>query len=255
MTISQHMRIVIRLRIGLVSFFMICNVVAFAVCGDCRGQDIAPLDFRVQRERMVREQIEARGIKSPKVLDALRKVERHRFVPQQYRLQAYMDYPLPIGEGQTISQPYIVAFMTEVLDLDSSKKVLEVGTGSGYQAAVLAEICHTVYTIEIIESLGKNAESLLLQLGYSNVRVKIGDGYKGWKAFSPFDGIIVTCAPSHIPEPLKEQLAEGGKMVIPVGAGHIQELILFVKEKGLVKEKAILPVRFVPMLKQEGGVY
>jgi protein-L-isoaspartate(D-aspartate) O-methyltransferase len=204
---------------------------------------------------MVREQIEARGIKSPEVLDALRKVERHRFVPQRYRLQAYMDYPLPIGAGQTISQPYIVALMTEVLDLDSSKKVLEIGTGSGYQAAVLAEICHAVYTIEIIESLGKRAEGLLSQLGYSNVRVRIGDGYQGWRAFSPFDGIIVTCAPSHIPEPLKEQLAEGGKMVIPVGVRQIQELVLLVKEKGHVKEQSILPVRFVPMLKDEGGVY
>jgi len=166
-----------------------------------------------------------------------------------------MDYPLPIDEEQTISQPYIVALMTEVLDLDSSSKVLEVGTGSGYQAAVLAEICNSVYTIEIIESLGKKAKALLTQLGYKNVHVKIGDGYKGWKAFSPFDGIIVTCAPTHIPEPLKEQLAEGGKMVIPVGGRQVQELVLLSKEKGRLLQRSILPVRFVPMLKGNGGTY
>jgi protein-L-isoaspartate(D-aspartate) O-methyltransferase len=239
----------------MASLLVIFFVSALAVCGNSPAQDSHPLDFKAQREGMVREQIEARGIKKKKVLDALRKVERHKFVPQQYRLQAYMDYPLPIGEGQTISQPYIVALMTDVLDLDRSKKVLEIGTGSGYQAAILAELCHTVYTIEIVESLGKKAESLLSRLGYSNVRVKIGDGYEGWKAFSPFDAIIVTCAPSHIPAPLKEQLAEGGKMVIPVGLRQTQELVLLVKEKGDVKEQAILPVRFVPMLKDGGGVY
>jgi protein-L-isoaspartate(D-aspartate) O-methyltransferase len=253
--INRHVRAVTSRRAGLASFFVFFNVLTLAVCGDCRAEESFALDFKAQRERMVREQIEARGIKSSEVLDALRKVERHRFVPKRYRLQAYMDYPLPIGAGQTISQPYVVALMTEVLDLDSSKKVLEIGTGSGYQAAVLAEICRGVYTIEIIESLGKKAEGLFSQLGYSNVRVRIGDGYQGWKAFSPFDGIIVTCAPSHIPEPLKEQLAEGGKMVIPVGGRQIQELVLLVKEKGQVKEQSILPVRFVPMLKDGGGVY
>jgi protein-L-isoaspartate(D-aspartate) O-methyltransferase len=230
-------------------------VCVLIVGGACGGEESLSPGFKAQRERMVREQIEARGIKDPQILRALRKVERHLFVPEAYRLQAYMDYPLPIGEGQTISQPYIVAFMSEVLALDRSKKILEIGTGSGYQAAVLAEVCHSVYTIEIIESLGKTAMALLSQLGYSNVHVKIGDGYQGWKAFSPFDGIIVTCAPSHIPEPLKEQLAEDGKMVIPVGGRQIQELVLLVKEKGRVRQQSILPVRFVPMLKEGGGTY
>ena len=233
--------------------FHVCVLVLS--CSNCTAETPLASDFVVQRERMVREQIEARGIKSPKVLEALRKVERHRFVPKPYRLQAYIDYPLPIGEEQTISQPYIVALMTEALDLDSSSKVLEVGTGSGYQAAVLAEICNSVYTIEIIESLGKKAKTLLTQLGYKNVHVKIGDGYKGWEAFSPFDGIIVTCAPTHIPEPLKEQLAEGGKMVIPVGGRQVQELVLLSKEKGRLIQRSIIPVRFVPMLKGNGGTY
>lgn len=224
-------------------------------CANCTAETPLVSDFKAQRERMVREQMEARGIRNPKVLEALRKVERHRFVPEPYRPQAYMDHPLPIGAGQTISQPYIVALMTEVLNLDSSKKVLEVGTGSGYQAAVLAEICDSVYTIEIIESLGEKAKELLARLGYKNVHVKIGDGYKGWKAFSPFDGIIVTCAPTHIPEPLKEQLAEGGKMVIPVGGRQVQELVLLSKEKGRLVQRSILPVRFVPMLKGNGGTY
>lgn len=235
---------------------MVLNVCVLGLfCGNCTAETPLVSDFKAQRERMVREQMEARGIRNPKVLEALRKVERHRFVPEPYRPQAYMDHPLPIGAGQTISQPYIVALMTEVLNLDSSKKVLEVGTGSGYQAAVLAEICDSVYTIEIIESLGKKAKELLTQLGYKNVHVKIGDGYKGWKAFSPFDGIIVTCAPTHIPEPLKEQLAEGGKMVIPVGGRQVQELVLLSKEKGRLVQRSILPVLFVPMLKGNGGTY
>jgi protein-L-isoaspartate(D-aspartate) O-methyltransferase len=212
-------------------------------------------DFEAQRERMVKEQIEKRGVKDVKVLQALRRVARHKFVPEQYRSQAYMDCPLPIGAGQTISQPFIVAFMTEILGLNSSKKVLEVGTGSGYQAAILAEICDKVYTIEIIESLGEKARDLLSRLGYSNIHVRIGDGYKGWKESSPFDAIIVTCAPTHIPDPLKDQLTEGGKMIIPVGGARSQELILLVKEKGQLIQRSIFPVRFVPMLKEDRGKY
>lgn len=245
----------VEVKPSLTWFVVILNICFVILCGNCRGVESLFSDLTTQRERMVKEQIEARGIRDPEVLRALRKVERHKFVPEAHRLEAYMDCPLPIGEGQTISQPYIVAFMTEVLDLDRSKKILEIGTGSGYQAAVLAEICHSVYTIEIIESLGKKAKALLAQLGYTNIQVKIGDGYQGWRAFSPFDGIIVTCAPSHIPEPLKEQLAEGGKMVIPVGGRQVQELVLLVKEKGHVEQRSIFPVRFVPMLKGRGGIY
>lgn len=219
----------------------------------CAGE--VSQDFKKLRDLMVSAQIEARGVKNRKVLDAMRKVERHKFVPKNYMNSAYEDYPLPIGEGQTISQPYIVALMTEVLDPDITKKVLEIGTGSGYQAAVLAETFQSVYSIEIVEVLGKRAEKTLAELGYSNVKVKIGDGYKGWKEYAPFDAIIVTCAPSHIPQPLKDQLAEGGRMVIPVGEKFDQQLILLTKEKGVLKQKAIIPVIFVPMFGEDGKRY
>jgi len=220
----------------------------------CAGEPASP-DYKKLRDIMVSEQIEARGIKNKKVLEALLKVERHKFVPKEYRSRAYDDYPLPIGEGQTISQPYIVALMTEVLNPDSTKNVLEIGTGSGYQAAVLGELFKNVYTIEIIGSLGKRAEKQLSEAGYNNVMVKIGDGYLGWREFSPFDAIIVTCSPTHIPEPLKDQLAEGGKMVIPVGENHSQELVLLTKEKGEIKKKKIIPVVFVPMFGKDGKRY
>lgn len=233
--------------------FISVSVMFFGV--KCKGEETDRAVYNKQRELMVKTQIEARGIKNERVLQALRKVERHKFVPQKYQRYAYEDHPLPIGEGQTISQPYIVALMTEVLDLDSSKKVLEIGTGSGYQAAVLAEICNFVYTIEIIEVLGKRAERLLANLGYQNIKVKIGDGYLGWKEYSPFDAIIVTCAPSHIPQPLKDQLAEGGKMVIPVGKAFAQELVLLSKQNGEIKQNAIIPVRFVPMMGEDGKKY
>lgn len=219
----------------------------------CQVQNSVKSPYQVLRERMVREQIEARGIHDPRVLRAMRKVERHKFVPEEYRDLAYEDHPLPIGEGQTISQPYIVALMTELLELDEHDRVLEVGTGSGYQAAVLAEICDSVYTIEIIESLGRRAGALLKELGYTNVKVKIGDGYKGWPEHAPFDAIIVTCAPTHIPPPLQEQLAEGGRMVIPVGERFTQELVLLRKENGKIIQREVIPVRFVPMLKEGGG--
>jgi len=212
-------------------------------------------DFAKQRDRMVREQIEKRGVKDQDVLAAMQVVERHRFVPSQWRHRAYTDSPLPIGEGQTISQPYIVALMTDALDLEKDAKVLEVGTGSGYQAAVLAEICDQVYTIEINEVLGRRAKNLLSELGYSNVHVKIGDGYKGWPVHSPFDGVIVTCAPADIPKPLKEQLAEGGRLVIPVGAGSFQKLVVLTKTDGGWEKRTIAPVRFVPMLKKDGTTY
>jgi protein-L-isoaspartate(D-aspartate) O-methyltransferase len=198
------------------------------------------------RERMVETQIKGRGVKDQRVLSAMLRVERHRFVPQQYQSQAYADQPLPIGEGQTISQPYIVALMTELLELKGHEKVLEIGTGSGYQAAVLAELSGEVYSIEIIEPLATSAKILLLELGYRNVQVQAGDGYLGWPEQAPFDAIIVTCAPDHIPEPLIEQLKEGGRLVVPVGA-HSQELKKIVKRSGKIETTDIIPVLFVPM--------
>ncbi|WP_028314180.1 protein-L-isoaspartate(D-aspartate) O-methyltransferase [Desulfatibacillum aliphaticivorans] len=212
-------------------------------------------DYQKLREQMVYSQIEKRGVKDAGTLAAMRKVERRLFVPESYRSQAYNDYPLPIGEGQTISQPYIVALMTQVLELDGSEKVLEIGTGSGYQAAVLGELAREVYTMEIVEPLGERAAKILAQLHYDNVKVKVGDGYKGWPEHAPFDAIIVTCAPTDIPAPLVEQLAEGGRMVIPVGEAGNQNLVLLTKINGKVKEKKIIPVRFVPMTRENGSVY
>lgn len=221
----------------------------------CDVDKASAQDFKKLRERMVSRQIENRGVKNQKVLSVLRTVERHRFVPPEYRSQAYDDCPLAIGQGQTISQPYIVALMTEMLDPDSTKKILEIGTGSGYQAAVLAMLCDTVYTIEINKVLGTRAAKLLAELDYTNVKVKIGDGYKGWQEYAPFDGIIVTCAPTHVPKPLQEQLKEGGRMVIPVGETGAQELFLFVKANGELKQKEIVPVLFVPMIDKRGNRY
>jgi protein-L-isoaspartate(D-aspartate) O-methyltransferase len=197
---------------------------------------------------MVEEQIRARGITNKTVLEAMRRVPRHEFVPTSYQRQAYEDYPLPIGHGQTISQPYIVAFMTELLDLKPGEKVLEIGTGSGYQAAVLAEITTNVFTIEIVEELGRRAEADLTRLGYKHVKVKTGDGYQGWPEHAPFDAIIVTCSPDHVPKPLIEQLKDGGRMVIPVGDVRTgQDLYLLEKQGNDLRRRAVLPVRFVPM--------
>jgi len=212
-------------------------------------------DTDVLNFKMIQEQIINRGIKSQQVLDAFEKVPRHLFVPEKYRSMSYEDRPLPIGKGQTISQPYIVAFMTEVLDLKPSDRVLEIGTGSGYQAAILAEICDMVYSIEIVSYLGKNAAKVINEIGYENIELKIGDGYQGWAAHAPYDAIIVTCAPTQIPLPLKKQLAEGGRMIIPVGEQYVQELILLEKEKGQLIEKKVLPVRFVPMVDELGKTY
>ncbi|HEY1120476.1 MAG TPA: protein-L-isoaspartate(D-aspartate) O-methyltransferase [Haloferula sp.] len=197
---------------------------------------------------MVAEQIERRGVKDPRVLEAMRKVPRHEFVPEDERHEAYDDRPLPIGHGQTISQPYIVALMTEALGLKGTEKVLEVGTGSGYQAAVLSGLAKEVFTIEIVEPLGKQAAEVLKRLGYKNVTTRIGDGYRGWREEAPFDAIIVTCAPDAVPEPLVHQLAEGGRMIIPVGPeGKAQQLVLLKKRHGKLHQQEILPVRFVPM--------
>lgn len=208
-----------------------------------QGQD----NYLKQRRHMARTQIEARGIKDTRVLNAMLKVERHLFVPHQHRHLAYGDFPLHIGEGQTISQPYIVALMTEALELKENKKVLEVGTGSGYQAAILAELAKDVYTIEIIESLANKAESHLRKLGYNNIHVRCGDGYLGWKEVAPFDAIIITCATSRIPVPLLEQLADGGRMILPLGGKWGQDLVL-IRKKGKTLERSSLGgCLFVPM--------
>ncbi|MBN2088103.1 protein-L-isoaspartate(D-aspartate) O-methyltransferase [candidate division KSB1 bacterium] len=210
--------------------------------------------FESARLKMVKNQIYNRGIRDSLVLKALRKVPRHLFVPIELQNQAYDDNPLPIGRAQTISQPYIVAFMTEQLNLNGSEKVLEIGTGSGYQAAILAEIVREVYSIEIIESLGIHAQQLLKSMGYQNIFIQVGDGYEGWPGKAPFDAIMVTAAPDHIPEPLLKQLKIGGRMILPVG-DLWQELILIHKEPdGSIKKSSVLPVRFVPMRGKAEGL-
>ena len=240
--------------IKIVCIICCLGVIPFGA-GHCLASEKEEKEYAFLRHAMVKNQIENRGISNPRVLEAMKKVPRHRFVPKNYRHLSYNDYPLPIGEDQTISQPYIVALMTEILNPDEKQTVLEIGTGSGYQAAILAELYNQVYSIEIIDSLGKQSRKRLAELDYRNVHVKIGDGYQGWKEYSPFDAIIVTCAPSHIPEPLKEQLAEGGKMIIPVGKAHDQKLILLIKEKGKINQKEVIPVRFVPMMGKDGKIY
>ncbi len=232
-------------------YFILIVLVCVLSCIMAQQPDI----FQSKRLNMVKMQIEARGITDPVVLKAFREVPRHRFVLPAYLSRAYEDNPLPIDEGQTISQPYIVAFMTETLKLKASDKVLEIGTGSGYQAAILAEICDSVFSIEIFETLGIKARQVFDELMYRNIYTKIGDGYQGWPEHAPFDAIIVTCSPSHIPQPLKDQLAEGGRMIIPVGESHVQHLVLLEKRKGKIREKSVLPVRFVPMIDAKKEAY
>jgi protein-L-isoaspartate(D-aspartate) O-methyltransferase len=217
----------------------------------CGQQTPTAADFAAQRHGMVERQLQARGIKDERVLTAMAKVPREEFVPVDARAEAYSDGPLPIGYDQTISQPYIVALMTENLRLKRSDRVLEIGSGSGYQAAILAELVADIYTIEIVEPLAKTAEATLQRLGYKNVHIKVGDGYKGWPEEAPFDAIIVTCAPENVPQPLTDQLKDGGRMVIPVGERFAQQLYLLEKRNGQLKESVTLPVRFVPM-KREG---
>ena len=210
-------------------------------------------DYAQQREMMVEQQIVARGIKSKRVLDAMNSVPRHMFVPVGYRRGSYFDQPLPIGSGQTISQPYIVALMTEMLDVNSDDVVLEIGTGSGYQAAVLSTIVKKLYTIEIIEELGMQAAQLLKSLEYDNVEVKISDGGLGLPEKAPFDAIIVTAAAPEIPDPLIKQLKPGGRMVVPVdNNSYSQDLLIVEKDKnGNIETKSTIPVRFVPLVKGE----
>jgi protein-L-isoaspartate(D-aspartate) O-methyltransferase len=203
--------------------------------------------FTLERERMVQRQLAGRDIRNPRVLAAMAKVPRHEFVPEPLRQQAYEDRPLPIGSGQTISQPYVVAFMTEQLKPEATDRVLEIGTGSGYQAAVLAELVAEVHSIEIVEPLARQAQATLNRLGYDQIHLKAGDGYQGWAEHAPFDAIIVTCAPDHVPQPLIDQLKDGGRMIVPVGESYNQELVLLEKQGGILERRAVLPVRFVPM--------
>jgi protein-L-isoaspartate(D-aspartate) O-methyltransferase len=219
----------------------------FSGCGG-RGADGAGDEARWarQREEMVRAQIVARGVRDERVLAAMRTVPRHLFVPEDLREQAYDDHPLPIGEGQTISQPYIVGLMSELLEVQFGAKVLEIGTGSGYQAAVLASMGCEVFTIEIRPSLAATAEQRLADLGLKGVHVRAGDGYGGWPEAAPFSGIIVTAAPERTPQPLLDQLATGGRLVIPVGSFY-QQLKVYTREAQGLSERDVIPVRFVPM--------
>src|SRR5205809_2231634 len=223
---------------------LILATIAASGCGQK-----APLvsDLAAQRQQMVQQQLMTRGINDARVLAAMAKVPREEFVPPESRAASYEDGPLPIGYGQTISQPYIVAFMTEQLRPKPNDRVLEVGTGSGYQAAILAGLVKDVYTIEIIDALAKDAEATLQRLGYKNVYVRVDDGYRGWPEYASLDAITVTCAPDHVPQPLIDQLKEGGRMIIPVGGFGDQELYLLEKKNGELQRRAVLPVRFVPM--------
>ncbi len=229
----------------------VVTIAAVAMSGCCEAQTLTKAgNFQPQRERMVREQFMTAGrdIQNKRVLDAMRSVPRHEFVPEDLRSRAHEDGPLPIGHGQTISQPYIVAFMTEAIDPQPGERILEVGTGSGYQAAVLAAMGAQVFSIEIVKPLGEQAQEVLKRLGYDKVKVLIGDGYAGWPEQAPFDAVIVTCAPESIPQPLIDQLKTGGRMIIPVGeTGGKQELYLLKKQADGLRKTAVLPVRFVPM--------
>ncbi|MGH9372225.1 MAG: protein-L-isoaspartate(D-aspartate) O-methyltransferase [Vicinamibacterales bacterium] len=221
-----------------------------AACSNSMGQT-SEERFGAERVRMVDEQIRARDVRSPSVLEAMRRVPRHLFVPEDERHAAYTDYPLSIGFGQTISQPYIVAFMTEALDVDAGHRVLEIGTGSGYQAAVLAEVAREVFTIEIVEPLAERARKTLQELGYANIHVRAGNGYAGWPEEAPFDRIMVTAAPDEVPPALVEQLKPDGLMAIPVGTGDQVLRIMRRTPSGMTTLKT-LPVRFVPMTGKPG---
>ncbi len=224
-----------------------CLLLAFLLLPACSDASPQPSDFAAQREAMVAQQIEARGVADPATLAAMRTVPRHEFVPAELRDEAYADCPLPIGHGQTISQPYVVAFMTEAIRPQPGERILEVGSGSGYQAAILARMGADVFTVEIVEPLAAMARENLERLDFKNARVFHGDGYRGWPEHAPYDAIVVTCAPDKIPPDLVAQLRDGGRMIIPVGSGFSQELILLRKHGDQVQQQSVLPVRFVPM--------
>lgn len=227
----------------ILPFILLCIILLFAFQED---------PFKKKREELVLQSIEERGVKDKAVLKSMRTVKRHLFVPQNSVANAYDDRPLPIGYGQTISQPYIVAYMTEVINPKPEYKVLEIGTGSGYQAAVLAEIVKEVYTIEIIPELGNSASARLKKLGYNNVNVKVSDGYFGWKEHGPYDAIMVTAAAEFVPPPLIEQLKEGGKIVIPIGSPFMNQNLMLIEKKGKkITTKSLLPVVFVPFTRRK----
>jgi|TARA_B100000035_G_scaffold315471_1_gene336673 protein-L-isoaspartate(D-aspartate) O-methyltransferase len=232
------------------SFYL--QLTILLACVNVEGQSIEnnTLFYQLLRQAMIEDQIIDRGVSDEKVIKAMADIPRHLFVKESLRDLAYADGPLPIGYNQTISQPYIVAYMTEILQPDTHHTVLEVGTGSGYQAAILSKLVHHVYSIEIITELGKEAADRLERLGYDNVTVRIGDGYKGWEKHAPFDRIIVTAAPEQIPEKLVEQLKPGGRMVLPVGETLLgQDMLVVKKDKtGQVTTQETIPVRFVPMI-------
>ena len=209
-------------------------------------------EWRVERERMVKEQIIARGVKDERVIDAMMKVPRHLFVDKTYYHQSYNDYPLPIGNGQTISQPYMVAVMTELLELKGNESVLEIGTGSGYQTAILALLCARVFTIERISELSFRARKILNELGFNNINFLIGDGSVGWPDFAPYDGIIVTAGAPDVPRELIDQLSEKGRMVIPIGGEYMQTLNVIKKHKGSILRKELFECTFVPLVGKEG---
>jgi protein-L-isoaspartate(D-aspartate) O-methyltransferase len=236
-------------ELSLVLVFALVGL-ALLVCGGARVCHSSPPDWKALREEMVKRQIEARGVESPRVLEAMRSVPRHRFVPEEVRERAYEDRPLPIGHRQTISQPYIVAVMTELLDPEPGDKVLEIGTGSGYQAAVLSGLVEKIYSIEIIPELAEGARRALAAGGYENVQVITGDGCAGLPDEAPFDGIVVTAAPAEVPAPLIEQLAVGGRLVIPVG-GWSQDLRVLERTEEGVRTTKLFPVRFVPLVRSE----
>jgi protein-L-isoaspartate(D-aspartate) O-methyltransferase len=224
-------------------------VITVIVATACHKQPASTSEFAAERQNMVEQQLKPRGIRDERVLAAMAKVPREEFVAENVRGRSYADSALPIGYDQTISQPYIVAFMTEQLRPKPTDRVLEVGTGSGYQAAILAELVKDVYTIDIVEPLAKEASARLARLGYANAHVKTGDGFQGWTEVAPFDAIVVTCAPDKIPAPLTQQLKDGGRMLVPVGTTMMdQQLYLLEKKNGELAQTAILPVRFVPMV-------
>src|SRR4030065_1252277 len=241
------------MRMRKIGFVTLASFILLTVLTQCtNGKRVSESnprgDFKAMREKMVETQIKARGVKNPRVLSALLKVERHRFVPEENLNSAYSDQPLPIGEGQTISQPYIVGLMTELLELNGNEKVLEIGTGSGYQAAILAELAKDVYTVERVALLANRTEERFHSLGYNNIHIKVGDGTLGWSEEAPFDRIIITAGTPRIPEPLIEQLFEGGIIIAPVGDRFSQQLLKVRKSKGKLLEDYHTPCVFVHLI-------